>query len=269
MMKKHSIVTFLIGISVLFFTMCREEKDEFKVDYKYNYFPLEKGKFIVYDVDSTTYYLTRDSVQPVVTKNIYELKEVVGDTEIDNEGRTYHRIERYIRKTANDPWVLKSVWRAQIVGKRAERVEENLRFIKLVFPPQIGDSTWNGNRYINIDTSYAIGAPVYGLSMEVYKDWSDYKYTELDKPLLLNGLSFDSTLTVSQSNYQNAILIRYSLEKYAKNVGLIYKELKILETQCKTCSPNNTPCITNCQSKPWEEKAENGFILKMTAKAHN
>ena len=45
---------------------------------------------------------------------------------------------------------------------------------------------------------------------------------------------------------------RYSLEKYAKGVGLVYREIRILDTQKLDAST------------AWEKKAQKGFITKMT-----
>ena len=55
------------------------------------------------------------------------------------------------------------------------------------------------------------------------------------------------------SNSENVIELRFAKEQYAKNIGLIAKEYLILDTQC----------IEDCIGMTWEEKAEQGFILRM------
>ena len=52
--------------------------------------------------------------------------------------------------------------------------------------------------------------------------------------------------------FLNLIELREAIEKYARNVGLIEKQMRILDTQC----------IIECEGEPWEVKAEKGFILK-------
>ena len=67
-------------------------------------------------------------------------------------------------------------------------------------------------------------------------------------PLDLNGLHFDSTVTVLQNNYQDATQKLFYEEQYAKNVGLIYKE------------------EDNIQFLP---DYPNGFILRMTVNSYH
>ena len=53
------------------------------------------------------------------------------------------------------------------------------------------------------------------------------------------------------------IPIRRGFEQYAPNVGLVYRELAGLDTQC---GGNPGDCI----DIPWEQKAEKGFIVRQT-----
>jgi hypothetical protein len=69
-------------------------------------------------------------------------------------------------------------------------------------------------------------------------------------------LSFDSTLTVLQYSNSNQVTDTISLEKYAKNVGLIYKELTVL-------IDNNSNLLPD--SIPWPQRANDGYIYTMTA----
>ncbi|MBK9490095.1 MAG: hypothetical protein IPO07_15970 [Haliscomenobacter sp.] len=46
--------------------------------------------------------------------------------------------------------------------------------------------------------------------------------------------------------------MRRGTERYAADVGLVYRELSVLNTQCLMC-----------QGQAWEKKAQSGFILKM------
>ena len=74
---------------------------------------------------------------------------------------------------------------------------------------------------------------------------------DVNKPLIFGSLKFDSTLAVLQQYDSSAINITSSIEKYAKNIGLVYKELRFLKSQ------NNI-------GLPWEERAEQGYILRMS-----
>ena len=69
---------------------------------------------------------------------------------IDDNDKEVIRIERYYRDTDTNSWVIKDVWHAQIVNATAQKIEENIRYIKLVFPSEIGKS-WDGNAFNTID----------------------------------------------------------------------------------------------------------------------
>ena len=99
---------------------------------------------------------------------------------------------------------------------------------------------------------------VNGEVIEAFKGW-EYLVNELDVPSSVNNFSLDSTSTISYANSENVIELRSAKEQYAKNIGLIFKEYKILDTQC----------ISDCIGMTWEEKAEQGFILRMTMIDYN
>ena len=172
-----------------------------------NYYPQDVGRYVIYDADSIVY----DDFENDTDVYRFRLKEKVHSVFLDNEGRPSLRIERYI-KNYNDSvsydsmsWVLKDVWYATVTSTRAERIEENQRFIKMIFPVR-PDKTWNGNAF------NTIGA------------W-DYEYSEIDVPWSANGLTFDSTAEVIQKNDQNLIEKKFYRERYARNVGLVHKEV--------------------------------------------
>lgn len=128
------------------------------------------------------------------------------------------------------------MWSANLTDHTAERVEENLRFIKMDFPVLLNKS-WKGNSLINSDST-----------LLYLKDW-DYEYTEVNTMTTVDTMQFDSIVTVTQLNEQNAIEKLIFLEKYARSVGMIYKEQQNIETQ-----PGQYP---------------NGYILTMIIREYN
>jgi hypothetical protein len=130
------------------------------------------------------------------------------------------------------------VYYATINERTAEKIEENQRFIKLVFPVGEGKQ-WLGNKFIDPSDELVF-----------LKDWK-YEMKDVNKPLIFGSLKFDSTLAVLQQYDSSAINITSSIEKYAKNIGLVYKELRFLKSQ-------------NNFGLPWEERAEQGYILRMS-----
>ena len=148
------------------------------------------------------------------------------------------------------PWVFDAVWAEQVVDQFAYRIENNQRYISLVFPAKL-DKGWDGLVYLRRDTTISIP----GGSIDVYKDWDDFEIVGLDEQALIEGVNYDSVLTVLRVDKTNNIERRYSMEQYAKNIGLILRRDSILDTQC---GGNIT---VQCINSPWAEKAEKGFIV--------
>ncbi|MCP4441643.1 MAG: hypothetical protein GY810_22285 [Aureispira sp.] len=242
----------------MFWTSCDREIEEYP-DVEYAYFPLETGKYITYQVDSVNY----DEFNCTVDTTSIQLKEEITTTDVDGEGNTYYRTERYYRNSSNDEWQFSNVWVSQVVDYQAHRVEDNQRYIKLVFPV-VDQKQWDGIIYIRRDTLVAVK----GGAIDFYKDWDEFKYTSVDEQEIINGKVYEEVLTVEQVDKINNIERRYSIEKYAKGIGLISKEMWILDTQCRN-NCKGTGNLATCINTPWEYKAERGFILKQTILSHN
>ena len=187
---------YIVFTSITFFFGCNKSNNE-SVKYYYNYFPLEVDGWVEYDVvDIIHSELGSDTAE-------YQLKEIAAEEFLDNEGRLTYRIERYWRDDSNANWSVKDVWYSNITRTTAEKVEENMRFTKLIFPINIS-KYWDGNAYNNLE------------------EW-EYYYDSLHKPKLINNLSFDSTITVIQRDNENVVEYEKVKEIYAVDIGLIYK----------------------------------------------
>ncbi len=173
----------------------------------YNYFPLDTGSYIVYHVDSIIHEFADDltnNPDSLKTFYHYEVKEVIDSTFIDGEGDKAFRISRYYRDTVTSPWSFTALWTAKVTNQSAQRVEENLRYVKLSFPVKENKS-WNGNLFN-------------------YLSEEDYMYEEVDAPLSIGGFNFGSSLTVLQMEDFNLIHQILKKEKYVYGVGLAYRE---------------------------------------------
>lgn len=171
----------------------------------YNYFPVIPGHFVIYDVDSVVY----DEFTGQMLTYKYQVKELIESSFIDGEGTHSIRLERFIRLTPAAPWEIKDIWQARRLPSRAEKTEENMTFIKLVFPPHAG-RIWNGNAYNTLPTQ-------------------NYRITEVHIPAQISpAMAFDSTITVLQREFVTLISEDYQIERYAKNVGLIFKRYKAI-----------------------------------------
>lgn len=192
--------TGILLLSCLMLLACKSENAA-KPEMAYNYFPLKIGSEVIYKVDSTVYNFQNPSG---FTFN-FQLRDLVTEKFIDGQGNEAYRIERY-KKTATQDWFFHKIITRKIVSFRAEEVIDNRRYVRLVFPPTL-QSTWNGNTYNDL------GA------------WK-HEMKDLDVPLTIGTNKLDSTLTIHQYNEVNLIREDVYDETYAKNIGLVAKEVK-------------------------------------------
>ncbi len=226
---------------------------------QYAYFPLQTGKYIVYSVDSIIYDFDNTSGATRRDSSRTYVREVIGDTLRDNAGLLLYTIERYERFSPGDPWVLKSLNSAARTATQAIRTDNNLRFLSLIFPMD-KRSEWDGTRWIDKDREIKIAEE----RMRPFTNWQ-YEVDIIDMPDAVGTFAFDSVLVVTEADDNNLIERRFSRAKYAKNIGLVQREQLILDSQY--C--NQTPPPVDCSTKPWEEKAEKGYILRQTVLEFN
>jgi hypothetical protein len=196
----RNTVAIIFLVLILAQTSCRDENLIYPPPVYFNYVPVNVGHSVIYDVDST-YYREFDS-----TVNVFhfQVMEIIESDFTDNEGRPSQRIERYKRNTVNDAWQFQTVWYSTLTASRFERVEENVRFVRLGFPIK-ETQTWNGNAYNTIG-------------------FEEYYYLGFHEPLSIATFTFDSALTIQQAEDNNFIHKKYGLEKYASHIGRVYKE---------------------------------------------
>ncbi|MEY2828373.1 MAG: hypothetical protein RIQ33_231 [Bacteroidota bacterium] len=211
-MKKN----ILLLVVVLMVWGCK--KKQVNYDSKTEYFPLSVGNWIIYDVDSLVY----DAFTSTSYHHNFQLKELVASSFVDATGEAAYILERYERDSTNHDFVFKNKWVQKNSTTKAEKVEDNLRFIKLVFPP-LKNEVWKGNAYLQIDPNDE--------RTKFLTDW-DYKYTTVDEPATIGATKFDSTLTVLQhDDYIVRLQKSYFKETFAKHVGLVYYQHTFLEQQ--------------------------------------
>jgi hypothetical protein len=199
-LKSFAYITFFCFAGILY-SSCKQDTLA-PVDVGYAYYPSNIGHWILYDVDSTYY----DGFTHTVRNYTFKINEKVESSFYDNQNRLTQRLERYKQLSDSTSWFLKDVWISNITSTTAEKVEENIRFIKLVFPIN-SSQIWDGNA-LNSEGSM------------------DYEYDNLFQPYTVNGVTYDSTVTVIENVDSNLISVKYMIEVYAKNVGLIFRRYK-------------------------------------------
>ncbi|MES2778553.1 MAG: hypothetical protein V4651_01530 [Bacteroidota bacterium] len=206
-MYTRGILVLLISTFVI---SCSDSKsDEENIDLGYNYFPTQVGATWIYDVDSLIY--DDNTGQTTIDTVTYQYKEQITGVYKDVTGETAQLISRYYRYSDTLPWTVLNQSTQMLTALNAQRVQENTRYVKLVFP-LAKNKTWNGNLYNALDA-----AP--------------YKVSYLDEQLIVGNTSYPLTVKVQQKNEENAVkeIIRY--EVYARNVGLVYSLSDSLDTQ--------------------------------------
>ncbi len=223
-------VVFLVGVTCLFlFSACTKSSVDFKTAALSEYYPLQVGKYISYNLDSSVVY--KNYGQSIVV-NSYQVKYTVDAQITDNLGRPAYRILRAIRKTLADAWQPDNTFMAVPAGNGIEFIENNLRYLKMVLPISDGYS-WKGNSYID---TYSLNSTL------KYLDSWDYTYDSINYPAKIGTLNIDSTLKIEQrnevigdpSNPNSYSEINIGEEKYARGIGLIYRRFLHLEYQPPT-----------------------------------
>lgn len=206
-MKSRFYLVILLGcLGVL---GCNKSENVPRPDMALNYFPLEEGRVVIYNVDSTVY----NNFNNTITNYLFQLKDTVTNKFTDAQGNETYRLERY-KKTATQDWFFQKVITRKIINNRAEEFIDNKRYVRLVFPPTL-QSTWNGN---------------------VYNDLGDWRHEvkDLDVPLKIGTHQLDSTISIHQYNEVNLIREDIYDETYAKNIGLVVKEVKAVDKNIST-----------------------------------
>ncbi|MCI5054868.1 MAG: hypothetical protein MRY83_02100 [Flavobacteriales bacterium] len=216
-----------MAYAIVFFLLISSCKKESSVSINLgkNYYPSGAGHWSIYNVDSTFYGLED------VMKS-YQLKEVVDSSYFDN-GKEIQIIKRYSRRLNQVNWTILDIWTSTISEERIEKVEENQRKVKLIFPVK-ENKTWNGN--------------VLNAGEE-----QEYRYTDVDTRITLDTMVFDSALTVVQQDKDYLTHRWYAEEKYSRNVGLVYFERDSIHFYTNTSGG-----IT-----------QEGFSVKMTLISHS
>jgi hypothetical protein len=195
---------YILFTFIIFLFSCKKDSEVVPTSRGYSYAGLTVGNYVIYDVDSIFYDDFDNSVNPYY----FQIKELVQSKYIDAEGEEAYRIERYKKDTAVSPnFELQVVWNSKITPTTYQKVENNERFVKLIFPVKQG-KTWNGN------------------SLNNREEW-EYECVSAHIPEQIGGIGLDSVATVTQFDDEDEILIQrqFYQEKFAAKIGLVYKKV--------------------------------------------
>jgi len=231
---------------VLFFAGCKKDNNNnLSINYMYNYYPVDSGHWIIYNVDSVNF--SYDGVKHYYDTSHYQMQAFYGDTIHDLLDSVNFRVYYSTRPDNNSNWGTPYGTYGLRTMTTLQAVENDIRFIKLVFPPQL-NGTWNGNLYV----------PYTGPSgpYAVFGNWN-YYYENIDTTISINGQTYNNCVVVSEVNNVNVVNKTVRTEIYAPTVGMIYQEWEALSVQ------GGSTLIG------WDTGATQGFSIHMWALSHN
>ncbi len=211
---------------------CKKEVAHFQTETISDYMPLQPGKYLIYQVDSTVF----TNFGRTEEVHSYQEKDVVDTLITDNLNRPSYRVYRYLRDSAGTGnWQPISTYFITPVANGVEVIDDNLRTLNLIVPIQQG-TTWKGNRYLPTEPY----SDQYSFNND--DNMSDWNYTmdSTNETLSLNGQTYDNVVKITAEDEtinfpitdpQSYASQSYAVEKYAKGIGLIYKELILWEYQ--------------------------------------
>lgn len=196
----------LVSILSVFVLISSCKKDDTSILYGYDVYPMEEGHYVIYDVVDIFHDV---ALIPAHDTNFYQIKEVVGEEELDGENQPYRKLYRYYRASDTLDWTMQDVWTVKRTGQSLETLEENKRRISLAFSISY-DQYWNYNALNEDDELTA-------------------RYDNIYEPLSIGSDSYDSTVRVEIENLITFIEYKRQYDIYAMNVGRIIRVKKDLE----------------------------------------
>ncbi|MFT6971873.1 MAG: hypothetical protein ACJAXX_002448 [Roseivirga sp.] len=211
-MWKNIILLFFI--SFLLFSACTKSDELIPAPDQNRgvaYFYAENNKYREYNVREI-----RFTAVGLSDTSIYQLREEVRESFINNLGEESRVIYRLTRPNSTINWQLDSVWSVRLERDRAVSVENNIPIVKMVFPV-ITNRTWDANMYNTQD-------------VDQFKILNFGLVTSL---AVNDDLETTRTLTVIQEDDGDGITFRdFRREIYADSIGLISKLYNVV----KICS---------------------------------
>ncbi len=191
-----------------------------KIDYDpsdRNWFPAVEGRYRIYKVDSVKYVRcgncttfdtligTKNNKYNKVVRTLFR-KDLTDSVETDLRERVTHRLHVHFAPFDSStgsygPFDFFQVWTQYKDQYQAERIEANIKYVVLRFPPST-KITWNGNEF------NALGR-------------ENYRYLSLDSTVVVNGRTFEGCAVVLQRQRKSLTEDFYTYEIYAPGVGLI------------------------------------------------
>lgn len=202
---KNNILLFLY-VLLLSFASCKRVEDP--EPNGPSYAPLEIEKYIIYDVTN----LSHDAFKERTDTTYFQIRETIESDFLDNAGNTVYKTLVETSEDSGSNWIFLRYATFERDGYSYQRVEDDIRKVKLGFPLKERKS-WDANQ---MNTSPSQKA----------------KITNLDKSYTIStDLVFSNTLIIDLGNEVDPFFQNVESEVYAAGIGLIERRLIDVETQ--------------------------------------
>lgn len=219
-------------IAAILFSSCSNKTEQFETEQISDYTNLAVGKYITYRIDSTVFV----NLGRTIEVHRYQQKHVIDALITDNLGRPSYRVYRYIRDSAGlQPWQANGAYYITPLQDQLETIEDNFRTIRLHLPLKEGTS-WKGNRYLAAEPYGAL----FNFSNDQDMDKWDFYYDEFSPTFTHRNQVYNDVWTIPI--IEEAINIpltdpngygslNRATDRYAKNIGLVYRQFDMYEYQ--------------------------------------
>lgn len=188
-----------ILLLLIVFCACKKDNlDNGIYSMGYEYCPLIPKREAAFKVDSIYF----DGINNRIDTFSYEIKEYLDSFFLDNLSQNVARVVISRRKDSSEIWkALKAIY-IKVGTDYYERVEDNVRYLKLSFPLNM-EKIWNLNERNTNKANYIF-------------------YTALHTPYKNNYLQTDSSVVVESESIHNLFQDFEYKEIYGKHLGLMY-----------------------------------------------
>ncbi|WP_460686542.1 hypothetical protein [Niabella aquatica] len=220
----------MLFISVLLFS-CNEKKEIFETDSVADYMPLVIGKSITYRLDSTVF----PRGGSVIEVHKYQVKHTITGETTDNSGRKTFIVQRQINnETATGSWVSNGTYFITAYDNKIEVTDNNLRVVTLQAPLRQG-FTWKGNSQLPFAPYGSLFDMSTGYDMNTWSFVYSYAANEIVEEQEYSNVwtveQHNETINIPPTSETKIGTKEVAVEKYARGIGLVYKDFQLYEYQ--------------------------------------
>jgi hypothetical protein len=226
---------------LVFFSLasCSKKTEDLQLEDITEYMPLTAGKTLTYRLDSTVFTNFGRNTEI----HSYEERHVIDASFTDNLGRTAYRVFRFIRDTAGTkPWTPAGTYAITVTSQTVEFTHDNLRTLRLAAPLRL-DFAWKGNRHLPTEPYNGL----FSFSNDDYMNEWEFVYTGTGETFQVKNHTVSDVITIQHVDESINVpitsptayaSINYSVDRFAKGIGLVYQELEMWEYQPNPSGPS-------------------------------